>query len=398
MNTNTTLSLIIKPTRKCNLRCSYCHDWRSRGPKISFEVLANLTAKALAPNKYRLVNFIWHGGEPLLLGIDFFKKALSLQEAFINDNQYVMNSIQTNGTLLNEEWCEFFRRNRFNVGVSIDGPEEIHNLNRSYMTGKGSFQDIVKKLDLLRSFNISFGILLVLNENSLRLSPPEIFEFMINDLKVKSFSFLPAVPSNIPGHEVAGDSSGGDTQANYFTLDSYSDFMIEIFDYWYSLDDPEIKIRELEGITRSILRGNPQLCTLAGDCIGSNYHIEAEGDVYHCDRFLGDENYHLGNVLTDTFESILESDKFLGLLEDERAGLDELSSCEYFDICNGGCPHDRYIAAKYVPGYAGECCGQGKLIAHIKESLATGIGERNMGLLGHSELPPPVRMPVTKGW
>jgi uncharacterized protein len=375
---DTTLNLIIKSTRKCNLRCSYCHDWRSRGTVISFEVLANLIAKALQHQKVRLVNFIWHGGEPLLLGLDFFKKALTIQEAFIQPNHYVTNSLQTNGTLLTAEWCEFFKRNKFNVGISVDGPEALHNLNRSYASGIGSYRDVVNSIGMLRQFDLPFGVLLVLNDNTRKLSAAEVFDFVVNDLGVKCFSFLPAVPDNIP-HEKSGERFTTD----YFPMADYEDFMIDIFDYWSALDDPEIRVRELEGIVRSILRGNPQVCTLAGNCLGGNYHIEAEGDVYHCDKYLGDQNYHLGNILVDDFDDIARSGKFRTLAENEKHNLAKLSACEFFDICNGGCPHDRYIARKYLPNYTGECCGQSRLIAHIKRALGRNIGQETMVLLGH---------------
>jgi uncharacterized protein len=375
---DTTLNLIIKSTRRCNLRCSYCHDWRSKGTVISFEVLANLIAKALQPGKYRLVNFIWHGGEPLLLGLDFFRKALSIQQAFLRDNQYVTNSIQTNGTLLTAEWCEFFKRNKFNVGISVDGPEELHNLNRSYASGLGSYPDVVRSIRLLEQFALPFGVLLVLNDNTRKLSAPQIFDFVVRDLKVKCFSFLPAVPDNMP------DVPTGERPAtDYFPMADYEDFMIALFDHWYALDDPDIRVRELDGIVRSILRGNPQVCTLAGHCLGGNYHIEAGGDVYHCDKYLGDSNYHLGNILVDDFVQILQSEKFLALSAHEDASLEKLAACEFFDICNGGCPHDRYIARRYLPSYTGACCGQSRLIAHIKSVLGNSIGAQDMVLLGH---------------
>ena len=119
-----TLNLIIKTTRKCNLRCSYCHDWRSRGRPMQLGVLANLTAKALQSRDQQVVNFIWHGGEPMLLGMDYFRKALALQKEFIEPGQYVINSVQTNGTLLTDDWCDFLARNKFTLGISIDGPQD----------------------------------------------------------------------------------------------------------------------------------------------------------------------------------------------------------------------------------------------------------------------------------
>ena len=375
---DTTLNLIIKSTRKCNLRCSYCHDWRSRANLISFEVLANVIAKALQNPQYRLVNFIWHGGEPLLLGQDFFRKVLTIQETFLRSNQYVTNSLQTNGTLLTEAWCAFFKRNKFNVGVSVDGPEAIHNLNRSYASGQGSFGDVVRALRMLEDFDMPHGVLLVLNDNTRRLSAAQIFDFIINDLKVKNFSFLPAVPDNMPDAQ-----SGERPTTDYFPMADYERFMIDIFDHWYALDDPEIHVRELDGIARSILRGNPQVCTLAGNCLGSNYHIEANGDVYHCDKYLGDSAYNLGNILIDDFDSIRAGEPFKALQEGERRNLDKLAGCQYHDICNGGCPHDRYIAGKYLPGYTGACCGQSGLIAHMQAALGQNIGVENMMLLGY---------------
>ncbi len=360
-----TLNLIIKTTRKCNLRCSYCHDWRSRSQPLSFEVLAHLIRKALQNTDRRLVNFIWHGGEPLLLGQEFFKRALTLQEKFLQPRQYVINSVQTNGTLLTDDWCDFLRRNRFTVGLSIDGPEQIHNLNRSYASGRGSYDDVVRGVGLLKRYELNFGILLVLNQNTRKLTARQIFDFVLNDLGVKTFSFLPAVPDNIPG-----ELSGERVTTDFFDMAQYDEFMTEIFDHWFALDDPEVRIRELDGILRSIMGGNPQLCTLAGSCIGENYHIEPGGDIFHCDKYVGDPAYHLGNVLTDDFDGILQTDKFRGLIADECRSQARLACCPHHAICNGGCPHDRSIARKYDPAFDGRCCGQSALIEHIKAKVA----------------------------
>ena len=359
-----TLNLIVKTTRKCNLRCSYCHDWRSRGQPLSFETLAHLTAKALRNPDRHLVNFIWHGGEPLLLGQDFFKRALTLQQRFLKPRQYVINSLQTNGTLLTEDWCEFFKRNRFTVGLSIDGPERIHNLNRSYASGRGSYDDVTRAVELLKRTGLNFGVLLVLNQNTASLTPRQIFDFMLNDLGVKAFSFLPAVPDNVPG-----ELSGERLTTDFFDMRRYSDFMAGIFDEWFALDDPEIRIREIDGILRSIMGGNPQACTLAGNCIGENYHIESGGEIFHCDKYVGDPAYRVGNIITDDFESIAATEKFRDLVAGERRSQALMSACPHHAICNGGCPHDRYIARKYDATFDGRCCGQSALIEHIKARI-----------------------------
>jgi uncharacterized protein len=127
--TFSSLGLIIKGTRRCNLRCSYCHDWRPQGSAMSIDMLRTVVARALSA-RHRHVDFTWHGGEPLLLGRAFYSEALKLEGEFRRDGQAVENAVQTNGTLLDDRWCEFFAENQFHVGVSVDGPEDIHDLTR----------------------------------------------------------------------------------------------------------------------------------------------------------------------------------------------------------------------------------------------------------------------------
>ncbi|KMK67580.1 radical SAM protein [Puniceibacterium sp. IMCC21224] len=363
-----TLNLIVKTTRKCNLRCSYCHDWRSRGRPISFEVLAHLVARALQTPDQRLVNFIWHGGEPLLLGMDFFRKTMALQKEFLQPGQYVINSIQTNGTILTPEWCAFLRKHKFTLGISIDGPREIHDMTRSHADGRSSFDQVKANIAMAREHDLNFGILMVLNRHTGKLSPKQIFDFIVGELGVRNFSFLPAVPDNIPGHY-----SGEAATTDFFPMARYESFMKDIFDHWYALDDPTIKVRELDGLLRSLMKGNPQVCTLSGGCIGENYHIEPEGDIYHCDKYVGDPAYRLGNILETDFTAIRQDTAFRTLIADEARRLERLKSCPNYTTCNGGCPHDRYIAQKYETGHDGRCCGQSSLIDHIRASLAADL-------------------------
>lgn len=359
------LGLIIKSTRKCNLRCSYCHDWRAKSEFMPFRVLATLIAKALCLPEHRRIDFIWHGGEPLLLGKEYYKKALGLQQEFTQPKQNIRNSLQTNGTLLNDEWCEFFKENGFSIGLSIDGPEVIHNVNRPYASGKGSFQEVRRAIGLLEKHTIPFGVLMVLNHNAMKHGPEELFQFFI-DLGVQTFAFLPVRPDNIAqgnGH------SGGD----YINPEEYSAFMSEVFDIWYKRDDPSVRVRELTSLLGAIIGGSSSVCTLAGNCLGQYFHVEPNGDLYHCDKFLGDKNYQVGNILLQGFRDIRGSEKFRSLVIEEEQRISKLRSCPWFQFCNGGCPHDRYIASKYLPAYDGTCCGQDKLIEHIYQNVSADI-------------------------
>ena len=161
--------IIVKVTRLCNLRCSYCHDWRASGDIMSFRVLAHVIASAMAT--FDSVQFIWHGGETTLVPISFYKKAMALQARYLRPGCTVRNDLQTNGTRIDDEWAEFFRENQFGVGVSLDGPREIHDRQRLDAGGKPSFDRVLGGLDTLRRHGIPSSILMVVDEDTLALGP-----------------------------------------------------------------------------------------------------------------------------------------------------------------------------------------------------------------------------------
>jgi len=328
---------------------------------MSFEVLATMIAKALRSAENRRVEFIWHGGEPLLLGQEFYQKALYLQNEFRTEGQMIRNSLQTNGTLLSDEWCEFFKENDFHIGISFDGPEILHNQNRVYASGKGSFEDVRNGVALLQKHQLPFGALMVLNHEALKLHPEDIFNFFF-DMGIKAFSFLPARPDNLPG-------TGENPTTDYVTSSEFANFMKQVFDIWIELDDPSIQIREFTSITKALAGGLTSICTLAGHCLGQYYHVEFNGDLYHCDKYLGDTDYHVGNILADEFLAVSNSQKMQDLRTNESNKINSLMQCKWFHICNGGCPHDRYIAEKYSEDYDSKCCGMHDLIEYIHNNI-----------------------------
>jgi len=358
------LSLIIKSTRKCNLRCEYCHDWRSRGETIPFNILATLMAKALRLPEHQRVEFIWHGGEPLLLGLEFYKKALYLQHTFCQEGQDIRNCLQTNGTLVDENWACFFRDYGFHIGISIDGPKSHHDVTRAYASGKGSFDDVMRAIDTLQKHGVRFGLLMVLDDSSLLLDPSKLFHFFLG-LGVKSFSFLLVRPSNLPGTRYADLPNYG------ITYSQYVQFMKQIFDVWYELDDPSIQIRELTSIVNVLAGGFPTVCMLAGKCLGYYFGVEPNGDLYHCDKYLGDKQYLLGNIMEHSFRDIRGSEHFLRLVENNEREIQELRLCPWFEVCQGGCQHDRYIAAQYSSTTDENCCSLRELIEYIYERISS---------------------------
>jgi serine-type anaerobic sulfatase-maturating enzyme len=357
----TAISLIVKGTRLCNLRCVYCHDWRAdRDQTMSFPVLARLIAAALSDPEHDAVEFIWHGGETTLLPRAFYEKALLVQSRFRRPGQQVHNSIQTNGTRLTPEWMHFFRANKFSVGVSLDGPPELHDRTRRYAGGRGSSQDVARGIRMLQEFQVPFGILMVIDEAALELGADRIFDYIL-ELGVRSFGLLSCRPDNQP------DAAPGTATSHYADPVRMAAFLGRIYDRWSEHGDTGIKIRELDAVRRRVSHENAGFCKLGGHCLGQFFLVEPTGEIAHCDLFLGDPRYTLGNILVDDFASIRRSPKLLALQAENEQALEAMRDCPDFGVCNGWCPHERYTSLRHNPQHSATCCGLRPLITHIRE-------------------------------
>jgi uncharacterized protein len=359
------LTLIVKGTRLCNLRCQYCHDWRTgRDQRMPFNVLAHVVARALGDPAHRVVNFIWHGGETTVLPIAFYERALLLQSRFRQPGQTVRNSIQTNGTRITADWARFLRANEIAVGVSIDGPREIHDKTRRYASGRGSFDDVLRGLSLLEEHGVDHSVLMVIDEEAYSLGPEAIFSFFAEH-RIKSFGLLAAKPTNQP------DAAPLTPAEHYVDPTRFMRFLAKLSDIRGEHGDRAIQIRELDVLERRIAGTKHRPCTLAGNCLGGYFLVEPNGDVAHCDLFLGDPAYTLGNVVRNTFAEIRTSEPLQALQRSNEQALAKLRVCPEFEVCNGWCPHERYASVRHNPHHSDECCGLKGLIAHLRRSPLT---------------------------
>jgi uncharacterized protein len=358
------LSLIVKATRLCNLRCTYCHDWRA-GPNqtMKFSVMARMIASALRDEEHDAVDFVWHGGEPTLLPFSFYEKAMLVQSRFRRSGQVVMNTIQTNGTRLTDSWARFLRDNQFFVGVSLDGPPEIHNRYRIYESGQPSFQDVSATLDRLREYGIPFSVLMVIDEDALEVGAKRIFDFFVK-MKMNNFGFLAATPVN------SAKATPYTFASHYVDPKRMTNFLIKMYDCWKQHGDPSIKIRELESILRHIQHDRSHSCTLEGNCFGHYYVVEPNGEVAHCELFQGDTRYTLGNILESDFKAFRDSTEMSALIEENQKELNMMQQqCPEFAVCRGWCPHERYLSIRHNPNHTNKCCGLFELIQHIRENM-----------------------------
>lgn len=332
--------IFVKPVgAACNLSCSYCY-YLDKSVLYPHEIYGHMTdnilrtyiSRHLAAAGSGSVMFSWHGGEPLLAGIDFYRRVLEFQKKYTFPGQHIINGIQTNGTLLNDKWCRFLAEENFYVGISIDGPEHMHNKYRLTKNGQPSFNQCMRGISLLKKYKVNYEILCVLNSCNVD-HPMEVYDFFRN-LGVRYISFLPLVKLK-PGSltEVGGES---------VPALSFGRFLCTIFDIWKERDIGEIKIQIFEEAVRTAFQQDHTLCIFKKTC-GRVPVIEKNGDFYSCDHFV-DNEYFIGNVVSQQIFDMLEShaQKTFG-----RAKWDTLpmycKSCEVLEMCNGECPKNRFI-------------------------------------------------------
>lgn len=359
------VALIVKATRLCNLRCDYCNDWRTGHNQImTFPVLAAMTERALADPLHRTVEFIWHGGEPTLLGRGFFERAIYTQARLRRPGQSIVNSLQTNATQIDDDWARFLKANRFSVSVSLDGPALVHDRQRRDVSGRGSYDNVRRGLDNLRRHGIPISVLMVVDRQTLGLGPDFVFDFCLEQ-GIESFGLLAAKPRNAPA------ARPGDRARHYVTPGEMGVFLSRLFDRWLEHGDPRIRIREFGSLLRRLTGRPSTTCVLAGNCFGSYFLVEPDGEIAHCDLFYGDPDYTFGSVITDSFETLRSGTVMQALRRRRRETLEAMQACPNFGICSGWCPHEQYTASRHDPDHIPGCCGLGGLIDHMRSRVAS---------------------------
>lgn len=344
--------VIAKLTRLCNLRCVYCHDWRS-GPNQSmpFRVQAALFEKLLARSEHGAVDVVWHGGEPTLLGKRGFLRLLALQQLFRRPGQQIQNILQTNATTLDDDWCRLLARYKFKVGVSLDGPLELHDEARPFAGGRPSSGAVRRGLAALRGNGLITTTLLVVSPETVALGAAAIVRFLQEE-GLTSVAMLPVRP------EVRPEGAAGP----YLSREEYTRFLLDVDRARRERPHPWLAVRELDAAIQALEGRGPGHCELLGGCVGAFFSVEPDGTVRHCDKFGEDPDYTLGNILTHDFEEIRAAARTRSLAAaNEQADAVYRSSCRFYDTCKGWCPHERYVAARADASFNDSCCGLGPL-------------------------------------
>jgi uncharacterized protein len=351
----------------CNLECHYCYYLKRENlyPKgesfrMPDDILEEYIIQHIDASPGSVVNFSWHGGEPTILGLDYFRKIVALQRKHQPPNRRIVNGIQTNGTLLDEDWCRFLAAEGFVVGLSLDGPQEMHDRYRVTKGQDPTYKQAMRAHRLLQQHRIPCDILCVVHAQNVQ-HPTQVYRFF-KQIKAQHMEFLPLV-------EPQPDEEGGVSHRTV-QAEALGNFLCTIFDEWMCQDIERVKVQIFEEVARTVFGQEHALCIFRKTC-GDVPVIEHNGDFFSCDHFV-DTEHRLGNIRETPLVDLIESpaQRAFG-----QAKLDTLPrycrACEVRDMCHGGCPKDRVL---HTPdGEAGLnylCAGLKRFFTHCQPFVA----------------------------
>ncbi|TAK67249.1 MAG: anaerobic sulfatase maturase [Betaproteobacteria bacterium] len=367
--------VMVKPIGAvCNLDCQYCYYLEKKDlyPKrelfrLADDLLERYIVQHIGASPTQAILFSWHGGEPTLLGLDYFRRIVELQRKHRPPAREILNGIQTNGALLDEEWCRFLAAEGFFVGLSMDGPRELHDCYRIDKHEKATHKSVQQAFRLLQRHRVHCDVLCVVHNQNVR-QPTAVYRFF-KDIGVRFLQFLPLVVRR----------GNGAVGAQTVPAEAYGAFLCTIFDEWVRHDLGRVNIHNFDEATRPFLGMEHAVCVSRQIC-GNIVVLEHNGDVYSCDHFV-DQEHRLGNICETPLAELLESPALLEFGRNKRARLPGYCrQCDVLVLCNGGCPKDRL--ARTPTGEEGLnhlCSGLKRFYTHSRPYLQKLAWHRRSG-------------------
>lgn len=347
-------SLLIKPASAvCNLDCTYCFYLdREADPykELPARLMTDDTLQRLVDSflfySYPASTFAFQGGEPTLAGLPYFTKLVEYQQKYGRNGQSVSNALQTNGVLLDKDWCQLFHAYNFLIGVSLDGPEEVNDLYRVNKGAQGTWRKVMQGIEVMQREKVEFNILCVLSQANVH-KPKETYKYF-RSLGIQYMQFIPLAEFNADGSPMP------------FTItpEEYGRFMCEIFDLWWP-ERRKVRVRFFDNLAEALAGQKPGSCTMHETC-DSYVVVEYNGDVFPCDFFV-EKDWKLGNVNLDSFPEIARRQKRYSFAGKKTIAHPECQVCEYQAICHGGCPKTRHGPQKQF-GDLDYFCGAYKMM------------------------------------
>ena len=370
------LYVMLKPVGAlCNLACDYCYYLEksklyTQNPRhvMSDELLVRFIREYIESQTTPQIMFTWHGGETLMRPLSFYKRAVELQKQYGRGRQ-IDNSIQTNGTLLTDEWCDFFRDNNFLVGISIDGPQDFHDEYRKNKMGAPSYHKVMQGISLLKKHGVQYNCMAVVNDYNADY-PLEFYRFF-KEIGCEFLQFTPIVErikndNSSPTSLASAKDKEAELAPFSVSPEQWGNFLCTIFDEWVREDVGKVFVQIFDSTLANWVGEQPGVCTMAKTC-GHAGVMEFNGDVYSCDHFVFPE-YKLGNIYNEPLASMMYSDKQLKFGADKFNKLPtQCKECDVLFACNGECPKNRFSYDKngeYGLNYL--CEGYYKFFKHVE--------------------------------
>ena len=347
--------ILLKPVSDgCNLHCTYCYEGpvgvRQPLSRMSKESLERIIDEACNQGANR-IGFSFHGGEPLLAGLDFFIHAMNIQEKYKPKGIVIENTVQTNGTLIDDSWIEFFEQHNFTVGISFDGIKSIHDKHRIFGNKKGSYDKVLNAIKKIQKTKIPLGIISVITNEHAGYAKEHFDTF--SGLNFLDFAVTPSFG-------LVGDTDVGSVDSGIF-----SEYVIELFEVWINSGRGDIKIRIIQDAIKGFLGENLTICSLAGTC-SKIIAIEPNGDVKSCTRSCGDAEKVFGNIESNTLKDIVGGNVYENFIKNEIAGQMTAKHCQWFEICHNGCSANRTKNNRVDIAGTGRFCDCDALPGHEK--------------------------------
>jgi uncharacterized protein len=362
----------------CNLNCQYCFYlpkeklYPGGSFRMNDSILQTYTQQMIASQQVPEVNFSWQGGEPTLMGLDFFRKAVQFQDLYRKPGMQVHNAFQTNATLLDDEWCQFFHENQFLLGVSLDGPPELHDAFRVDKGGRPTCEQVLAGIQLLRKHQVDFNILACVNSLT-ATKPVEIYRFLRDEAGAQFIQFIPIVEQGSAENELVSSRS--------VSGQAYGQFLNRVFDEWIRRDVGKVFVQLFDVSLAAWMGLEPPLCVFQETC-GQALALEHNGDLFSCDHFV-DPPHRLGNLHQKSLAEMVNCSQQATFGEAKKKLLPRCcQDCPVSFICHGGCPKDRILVSPDgEPGLNYLCDGFKAFFTYVDRPM------REMASLLHARRP-----------
>jgi uncharacterized protein len=359
--------VMLKPRGAlCNLNCQYCYFlskemlYPGSRFRMADELLEEYTRQYVAAQRVPEVTFAWQGGEPTLMGLDFFRRAVDYQRKYCPPGMRMQNALQTNGTLLDDEWCAFLHENNFLIGLSLDGPRELHDAYRVDKGGNPTFDRVMAATQRMQQHHVEFNILTTVHAANAG-HPLEVYRFLRDEVGTQFIQFIPIVERD----NDTGFQEGERVTNRSVTGEQYGAFLIAIFDEWVRHDVGRVYVQIFDVALAAWLGQRPGLCIFEETC-GHALAMEHNGDVYSCDHFV-EPRHKLGNLADIPLLDMVGSEQQQRFGQAKRDTLPRYCrECEVRFVCNGGCPKNRVLhTPEGEPGLNYLCAGYRAFFNHI---------------------------------